>query len=138
MANRNEGAWILNKDIALKLGLPRHFLARVLRILKNERILESQRGQSGGFRLARPPKNVNLFEIIEPIDRLTRQKTCLLGHTYCTLETPCRLHNSWQRIMTDFVNLLKETTLAELSKILASGKCFKVPPKLNAENKSTE
>ncbi|TET37589.1 MAG: Rrf2 family transcriptional regulator [Planctomycetota bacterium] len=133
LASEDDQPWMLNHEIAKNLGLPPHFLARILRKLTTEKILKSQRGRSGGFRLARPADEINLLEIVEPIDRVTQREACLLGHTYCTLEVPCPLHNTWQRIMADFVNLLEGTTLAELSVSLFSGKCFIVAPALEAE-----
>ncbi|TET31961.1 MAG: Rrf2 family transcriptional regulator [Planctomycetota bacterium] len=128
LASESDKPWVLSHEIAKKLSLPPHFLAKILRTLATEKILKSQRGRSGGFRLARSPKEIYLFEIVEPIDRLTQREACLLGHTYCTLEVPCPLHNTWQKIMEDFLNLLKNTTLSELSVSLFSGECFTVPP----------
>jgi Rrf2 family protein len=128
LASEGDKPWVLSHEIAKKLGLPPHFLAKILRALATEKILKSQRGRSGGFRLARPAEEISLFEIVEPIDHLTQRKSCLLGHTHCTLEVPCPLHNTWQKIMTDFINMLKNTTLAELSDSLFSGACFTVPP----------
>ena len=128
LASEGDKPWVLSHEIAEKLDLPPHFLAKILRALATEKILKSQRGRSGGFRLARPADKIYLLDIVEPIDRISQREACLLGHTYCTLEVPCPLHNTWQRIMGDFIHLLKKTTLAELSQSLSSGKCFTVPP----------
>ena len=55
-------------DIAAAESIPAKFLELILLDLKNARLVESQRGQHGGYRLRRAPSKIYLGEIIRTID----------------------------------------------------------------------
>ena len=63
----NDGA-IRIRDIAYEEELPEKFLELILLELKNARLVESVRGAKGGYRLRRPPGDINLAEIVRLID----------------------------------------------------------------------
>src|SRR5246127_5380713 len=65
--HHNQGA-IRIRDIAYEEELPEKFLELILLELKNARLVESVRGAKGGYRLRRPPGQLNLAEIIRLID----------------------------------------------------------------------
>ena len=49
---------VLSKDIATQLGIPPHFLAKILQELSKRGLLLSIRGRGGGFKLSRDPNPV--------------------------------------------------------------------------------
>jgi Rrf2 family protein len=55
-------------DIAKAEGLPERFLLKVLKPLVSAGVLYSVRGPNGGYRLARPAKDITLLEVIETVD----------------------------------------------------------------------
>ncbi|MDV2495467.1 MAG: Rrf2 family transcriptional regulator [bacterium] len=55
------------REIAGAWGLPESFLAKVLQKLAKAGILESHKGNMGGFSLARPADEITLCEIIEAL-----------------------------------------------------------------------
>ena len=65
--HRDDGA-IKVRDIAQEEGLPPKFLELILIELKHARILDSERGARGGYKLRRPPSNIRLSDIIRLID----------------------------------------------------------------------
>ena len=65
--NYNQGA-IRIRDVAYEEALPEKFLELILLELKNARMVESVRGAKGGYRLRRPPAEIQLSEIIRLID----------------------------------------------------------------------
>lgn len=54
--------------IAREEEIPEKFLEGILVTLKNARIVASQRGREGGYRLRRPPSEVQLGEVVRTID----------------------------------------------------------------------
>jgi Rrf2 family protein len=54
--------------IAREEEIPEKFLEGILVTLKNARIVASQRGREGGYRLRRPPAEVRLGEVVRVID----------------------------------------------------------------------
>jgi DNA-binding IscR family transcriptional regulator len=63
------GAAVKAGHIALAHGISRRFLLNVLLELKRAGIVQSRRGASGGYRLARPPGEVTVAEILAAVDR---------------------------------------------------------------------
>lgn len=56
------------REIAEAEGIPEKFLEAILVDMKRARIVESQRGAKGGYRLVRPPDSVYLGEVIRLVD----------------------------------------------------------------------
>jgi Rrf2 family protein len=48
--------------------IPEKFLEAILVVLKNARIVTSQRGREGGYRLRRPPAEIRIGDVIRVID----------------------------------------------------------------------
>lgn len=114
---RDGRPWMLARDIADELGMPPPFLGKVLQTLTAAGLLESQRGRGGGFRLLRDPDSVTLIEIVEPFDRPSARKLCVLGQKLCGDEHACPLHHAWKRAQTTFLTALTNTTLADVERM---------------------
>lgn len=59
-------------EIAALTGLPPGYLSKVMQELAKAGVVDSQRGCSGGFKLARPPDEISLLEIVNAVDPLAR------------------------------------------------------------------
>ena len=58
--------------IAESTQVPGAYLAKVLQSLRRAGLISSRRGVGGGVRLARPPKKINLLEVINAVEPLER------------------------------------------------------------------
>jgi Rrf2 family transcriptional regulator, nitric oxide-sensitive transcriptional repressor len=58
--------------IAESTHVPAAYLAKVLQSLRRAGLISSRRGVGGGVRLARPPKKINLLEVINAVEPLKR------------------------------------------------------------------
>jgi Rrf2 family transcriptional regulator, cysteine metabolism repressor len=56
------------REIAEAHGLPERYLVQILLQLKAAGLVQSVRGSSGGYRLARPPEQISLNEVLRAID----------------------------------------------------------------------
>jgi len=56
------------REIAAAEHIPEKFLELILLELKRARLVESERGARGGYRLRRPPGRIYLGEVIRTID----------------------------------------------------------------------
>jgi len=56
------------REIAAEEALPEKFLELILLELKTARIVESERGTHGGYRLKRAPRQIFLGEVIRTVD----------------------------------------------------------------------
>jgi len=116
LAQHNDERFHLARDMAEVLGIPAPFLGKVLQPLVSHGILYSQRGRSGGFRLARDPKEIKLQHIVETQERLDRARHCILGQSDCNDHEVCPLHDWWSQTSEKFFAMLESTTLADMAK----------------------
>ena len=114
LAQRGGEGFYLAHDMAAEIGIPAPFLGKVLQPLVTRGILQSQRGRNGGFRLALPPQEVSLFQIVDTQERLGSVRQCFLGQAECTDERACPLHEFWKGASSAFLARLSGTTLADL------------------------
>jgi Rrf2 family protein len=56
------------REIASSEGIPEKFLELILLELKRARVVESERGAKGGYRLRRSPSKIYLGEIVRTLD----------------------------------------------------------------------
>jgi Rrf2 family protein len=63
------------RRIADEQGIPSRFLVQILLQLKGSSLVASTRGASGGYRLARPPREISLAEVIEVMEGDERPAT---------------------------------------------------------------
>lgn len=103
-------------QIAQNVGAPRNYLGKLLKQLASEGLVESQKGYGGGFRLAESADDITLYDIVEPIDHVSRWNGCFLGRPACSDESPCAVHKRWARIREQYLKFLKQTTIAELAR----------------------
>ncbi len=59
---------VIGHRAARKLSIPKGFLLRILVSLSRANILLSVRGPNGGYRLARPAREITLLDIIEAVE----------------------------------------------------------------------
>jgi Rrf2 family protein len=98
-------------------GLPAKFLEQLLMALKRARIVKSQKGPHGGYRLARPAEKISLAEVIRLLDGALAPTESV--STYFYESTPVEREKRLLRIfkeIRDFVSAkLERTTLADVS-----------------------
>lgn len=106
--------FVLVGTLASGAELPHHYLSKILQNLVRLQILESRKGSRGGFRLARDPDQITLFEIVNAIENLGQSRRCLLGQAECSDERACPLHEFWTRLTRDYMQTLRTTSLCDL------------------------
>jgi Rrf2 family protein len=62
------GGPLKGEVLAREQGLPLKFLENTLTALRHARILDTQRGLDGGYRLARPADQITVADIMRPLD----------------------------------------------------------------------
>ncbi len=52
------------RDIAAAHGIPQHYLEQVLVTLRKAGLVKSSRGSQGGYALARPPSQIEVYDVL--------------------------------------------------------------------------
>jgi Rrf2 family protein len=101
-------------EAAREENLPERFLLKVLKPLVGADILRSIRGPSGGYALARDPKDITLLEVVEVVDGPLRGDAGAVGTAGDALDR--RLQAVCDQSAAVVRERLAKVTLAELAK----------------------
>jgi Rrf2 family transcriptional regulator, iron-sulfur cluster assembly transcription factor len=118
LAAESPDAPVRTRDLSRGTGIPEPYLAKILRRLVLAGILESRKGQGGGFALARPPERIRFDEVLEAVDAAPRVDRCAFGWGACDAKHPCPLHDSWGPISKAFSEWAAKTTLGDTSRAI--------------------
>lgn len=67
------------ETIAEGTRVPVGYLAKIMQGLSKAGLVKSQRGLYGGFELARAPKELTVYDVVQAIDPIVRITSCPLG-----------------------------------------------------------
>ncbi len=115
LATLTNGDYAGASDIADDIGAPRNYLGKLLKTLASNGLLVSQKGFNGGFRLAKDADDISLFDVIEPIDKVSRWGNCFMRSGSCSEDEPCAVHSRWKVIREEYLGFLHETSIADLA-----------------------
>lgn len=101
-------------EMVAALRIPRPFLRKLLQTLSAERILESFKGQGGGFALARKPVSIKLTELIRIFQGTVELNECVLKKKICPNRDLCKLKREIDSIEKDVLRRLSNVTIASL------------------------
>jgi len=115
LAARQGDEAVLGRDLAREVEIPAPYLAKVLATLARAGVLTASRGARGGYRLARPPREIALIEIVEPLEGKRVRPGCLLRPgTPCDDRAACTAHAAWSTLKIVYTSFLETTTLADI------------------------
>lgn len=100
-----------SEEISNKLLIPREFTSKILQSLTESKIIESRKGKAGGFKLAKKANELKLIDVVIAIDGDEIFNNCVMGFTNCTKDKKCMLHDEWQGILNNAMNMLSRDTL---------------------------
>lgn len=113
---RGSGNGLLSaRRISDAMAIPVRFLPQVLGDLQRAGLVEALPGRSGGYRLAKPPGEISLLDVIEAVEGDGRRRSCVLRGGPCGVDGTCDVHDVFfegqEAIRTTFAG----TTLADLA-----------------------
>ncbi|HYV02898.1 MAG TPA: Rrf2 family transcriptional regulator [Actinomycetota bacterium] len=96
--------------------IPLRFLEQQLGALHKAGLIESFRGAGGGCRLARPPSEIRVSEVVDAIEGHHHPMSCLdiEDHT-CFADSHCGLQELWGEVDVAVRRVFETTTLADMA-----------------------
>ena len=76
LAGLPEGRYLSTKALAELHGLPKEYLSKALQSLSQAGLVDTTLGPSGGYRLAKPPTEINFLDIVEAVEGNARTFVC--------------------------------------------------------------
>ncbi|MBP7738693.1 MAG: Rrf2 family transcriptional regulator [Spirochaetes bacterium] len=102
------------KDVAGRLGVSEHHLAKVLQRLARCGLVRSTRGPRGGFTLAKKSGAITLLDVYEAIEGPLKERACLMRKKTCNKKR-CILGDSMGTMWDIFRKHLKSTYISDIS-----------------------
>jgi Rrf2 family protein len=103
------------REISAEMSIPRTFVSQILGDLVHAGIAVSSFGRDGGHRLARPPQQVTVAEVIEAAEGPLASARCALGDGPCRWHAVCPMHETMTAATASLREVLASTTLAVLA-----------------------
>ena len=113
------------KDIARKIESPEPFTGKILQRLVKSNIINSIKGNGGGFEIEKSQFDlIKLDQIVRAIDGNDLFDRCALGLHDCSDQLPCPFHHKYKPVRENLKKTLKQTSLQELIDTYNSGGTF--------------
>jgi Rrf2 family protein len=100
--------------LATTQEIPLKFLENILLELRRAEIVASQRGADGGYRLAKPPEEVSLAEVIRAVEGPIATVRGARPEDTAYTGAATGLRDVWIELRTSMRGVLEETSLADL------------------------
>src|SRR4028118_1891855 len=116
--NVNGQKSMLIAEIAKQERIPKKFLEAILLDLKNDGILYSKRGKTGGYALLKTPDQITIGQVIRVIDGPLALVPCASQTAYvpcdeCTDVDSCAIRITMRKVRDATASILDSTTLTD-------------------------
>lgn len=122
MSSLPEGERLATKTLAEFHGVPKEYLSKALQALAQAGLIEGTLGPTGGYRLARSPKDISFLDIVEAIEGKARSFECteIRGNNPCLKKSEprskvCAIAKVMYKADEAWRKELRSTTLEDLS-----------------------
>lgn len=96
------------------LGVPT--VSKLLKLLANANLLQSQRGASGGYSLSRSAEKISVAEIIRAVEGDTGLTQCSQHEGECSIEAVCAIRSNWRVLSHAIYTALDSVSLENLAR----------------------
>lgn len=104
------------KEIAKKQNFSDAYLEQLFSILKRKRLITSQRGAKGGYKLAKSPDKITVGDIIRALEGPIEFSECVGGSEEfeCDRSSVCVTKDIWVKINNSINSVIDYITLQDL------------------------
>ena len=125
LAVNNTGEYIPLKDISVRQNISIKYMEQIISLLKKEGFLKSTRGNGGGYRLAKPPQEYTVGDILRAAEGSLAPIACLEDdENQCERSSICPTLNFWMgldRVVNEYVDSVTLQDLLEENEKLVEG-----------------
>ncbi len=99
-------------EIAQARGLSKALTAKILTKLATAGYVSGRPGPGGGYRLARPPGEISLADIVRQFEQSALPSLCPFGSNWCGVKDPCPLHDAIAELVEHNRRFIETTRLS--------------------------
>lgn len=105
------GNALSSAEIAALRNLSQPLVAKVMGALSLAGYITGTRGPGGGYRLAKAPKAIRIYDIVSVFERIESELECPFGPGYCGHHTPCPMHETLAEAQSRYIAELQRCHL---------------------------
>ncbi len=115
IASRWDGGQLVKADaVAESQSIPAPFLLAILSELRRSGIVDSRRGHDGGYRLARPPSEITVADVIRAIDGPLANVAGVRPEALELTGSAVAMKEVWVCLRSSIRTVLERVTLADV------------------------
>lgn len=117
LATEGAGRLVGPREIAARYEIPGELCAKVMQTLAKSKLAVSVPGPTGGYKLSRDAAMISVAEVVEAVDGVLAIAQCWEpshGPARCAQSSHCTIRGPLEKIQTQMVRLLRETSLADV------------------------
>lgn len=99
-------------EVALARNISAPLAAKLLTQLATAGLVVGQPGPGGGYKLAKPAREIRLADIVSRFEQAEAQVPCPFGPDWCGNGDPCPLHDKILKMMESNQRFLEKTRLS--------------------------
>ena len=115
LSNSLDDQLVKRHDIVARQGIPVKYLDQILLRLRRGGLIESIRGRSGGYKIARGPQVITVWEVFRAVEDGLYPALCLDKQTKCDHQDYCSSSEPWHAIFNTIRSSLTAITLTDLN-----------------------
>jgi len=115
LASAPEGERVSLPELTKVTGAPESFLSKVLQSLGKAALIDSRRGQGGGFEISSVGRGASILSVVEAIDGPIRLNVCLCEGKVCIRKAWCPAHPVWAQAQRAMFDVLAATRIQDLA-----------------------
>lgn len=116
LALNSDGNYITLKDIAKRQDITAKYLEQIVALLNKAGFLETARGNLGGYKLIKPPKEYKVGDILRATEGDLTPIYCLTEEGNCSRKQNCKTHAFWKGLDEVINEYIDSKTLEDLLK----------------------
>lgn len=102
-------------EISKEQCIPKNFLYKVMQTLIQRGFVISHMGSSGGYALARDPKEITLREVVEAVEGPIYLNRCIMRPGMCPRDNYCSVHSVWHEVQNSLMSTLESYKMDHLA-----------------------
>ena len=114
LAMNNNGEYISLKDISERQGVSVKYLEQIVSLLNKAQLLQTARGNNGGYRLNRDIEEYKVGEILRAAEGDLSPITCVKEEAKCDKKASCLTYEFWKGLDDVINEYIDSKTLKDL------------------------
>lgn len=114
MFEKEQGSLISAKDVSEVLGTPVEVTAKILQTLTADKVLQSEKGLQGGYKLQQDLRELSLYRLVEIIEGQNALVKCIHSDSACDIQKSCNIVSPLTVLNSKVQKFFENISVAEL------------------------